>query len=67
MEGGLERLGVMALQVASKHSRRVEVSGQTRSVMVPAAPHNKFLGLILLFSTETTELLAIMPDGYIQS
>jgi alanine dehydrogenase len=35
-------------------------------VKVPAAPGNRHVGLIYLYSSETLELLAIMADGYLQ-
>lgn len=42
-------------------------AGKTkRRVKVPAAPGNRWVGLILLFSISTGEPLAIMPDGYVQ-
>ena len=37
-----------------------------RRVKVPAAPNNRWVGLVLLFSTNTGEPLAIMPDGVVQ-
>ena len=62
-EGGIERLGVNALRISSEHHQmQGKVPAQS-----PAVGSGKFLGLVLLFSTDTTELLAIMPDGYIQS
>lgn len=67
MEGGLEDLGIMALRISSEHNQTVKKYGSVRKEELPATSYQKFLGLILLFSTETTELLAIMPDGYIQS
>jgi alanine dehydrogenase len=33
---------------------------------LPVAPGGRFVGLIMLFSTETGEPLAIFPDGYVQ-
>ena len=35
-------------------------------VKVPAAPGNRYTGLVLMFSTETGEPLAIFPDGEVQ-
>jgi len=62
-EGGIERLGVNALRISSEHHQmQGKVPAQS-----PAAGSGKFLGLVMLFNTDTTELLAIMPDGYIQS
>ena len=37
-----------------------------RRVKVPAAPNNRYVGLVLLFSTQTGEPLAIYPDGIVQ-
>lgn len=43
-----------------------EVDGQPRRVKVPAAPNKRWVGLVLLFSTDTGEPLAIFPDGVMQ-
>lgn len=40
--------------------------GNVRRVKVPAAPNDRYVGLVLLFSTDTGEPLAIMPDGVMQ-
>ena len=37
-----------------------------RREKVPAAPGNRYVGLVLLFSTENGEPLAIFPDGVMQ-
>jgi alanine dehydrogenase len=37
-----------------------------RREKVPAAPGGRYVGLVLLFSTETGEPLAIYPDGIVQ-
>jgi alanine dehydrogenase len=37
-----------------------------RRVKVPAAPNSRYVGLVLLFSCESGEPLAIMPDGMLQ-
>lgn len=41
-------------------------AGSTRRVKVPAASGQRYVGLVLLFSTETGEPLAIFPDGVLQ-
>ena len=41
--------------------------GPLRRVKVPAAPGNRYVGLVLLFSTHNGEPLAIFPDGVVQS
>lgn len=43
-----------------------EVSGSTRREKIPAAPGDRYVGLVLLFSTENGEPLAIFPDGVVQ-
>jgi alanine dehydrogenase len=43
-----------------------ESDGKTRRVKVPAAPGDRWTGLVLLFSAATGEPLAIFPDGAIQ-
>jgi len=37
-----------------------------RRVKVPAAPNQRYVGLVLLFSVDNGEPLAIMPDGVMQ-
>ena len=66
VEGGSQSLGVMAIRMTSDVLRGRHVEGRFRREKVAAAPGGRFLGLVLLFSTETGELLAIMPDGIIQ-
>ncbi len=66
VEGGSETLGVMAIRMTSDVLRGREVAGTLRREKVAAAPGGRFLGLVLLFSTSTGELLAIIPDGIIQ-
>ena len=66
VEGGGQALGVMAIRLTSDVLRTEVVEGVRRRVKVPAAPGGRFLGLVLLFSTENGSLLAILPDGIIQ-
>lgn len=40
--------------------------GNRRRVNVPSAPGNRYVGLVLLFSTVNGEPLAIFPDGIMQ-
>lgn len=65
VEGGVKALGVMALRLTSEIVREEEASGTLRLNKVPLA-EGKFIGLVMLFSIETGEPLAIMPDGIIQ-
>jgi alanine dehydrogenase len=66
MEGGLTREKVVALRLNSDVIKWEERGGRIIKDKVPAAPGNKWVGLVLLFSAETGEPLAIFPDGIIQ-
>jgi alanine dehydrogenase len=65
VDGGVGKLGVLALRVTSDIVQEQQLHGSVRLEKVPLAK-GKFVGLVQLFSTETGELLAIMPDGFIQ-
>lgn len=58
--------GVGAIRINSDILSFPSDGGRTRKVKVPAAPGGRWVGLILLFSTETGEPLAILPDGVLQ-
>jgi ornithine cyclodeaminase/alanine dehydrogenase-like protein (mu-crystallin family) len=66
IEGGLESLGVVAQRINSDLVTHPVIEGVTRRVKVPAAPRNRYVGLVFLYSSETLELLAIMTDGHVQ-
>src|SRR5680860_903253 len=59
IEGGLERLGVMAQRINSDLVTHPTISGGIRRVKVPAAPGRRYVGLIFLYSSETLELSLI--------
>ena len=65
VDGGVGKLGVLALRVTSDIVQEQELHGSVRLEKVPLAK-GMFVGLVQLFSAETGELLAIMPDGFIQ-
>ncbi|MDH3444954.1 MAG: ornithine cyclodeaminase family protein [Deltaproteobacteria bacterium] len=65
VDGGVAKLGVLALRVTSDVVQEQEIHGSVRLEKVPLAK-GMFVGLVQLFSAETGELLAIMPDGFIQ-
>jgi ornithine cyclodeaminase/alanine dehydrogenase-like protein (mu-crystallin family) len=65
VDGGVARLGVLALRITSDVVQEQEIHGSVRLEKLPLA-NGMFVGLVQLFSAETGELLAIMPDGYIQ-
>jgi ornithine cyclodeaminase/alanine dehydrogenase-like protein (mu-crystallin family) len=66
MDGALPRYGVHALRLSSDHLVEVTVGGRRRKDKLPKAPGNRFVGLVLLFSIETLELLAVLQDGFLQ-
>jgi alanine dehydrogenase len=66
MEGGLSDPPVVALRLNSDVIRWEEASGRTIKQKVPLAGDGKWVGLVLLFSAETGEPLAIFPDGVLQ-
>ena len=63
MEGGLTREKVVALRLNSDVIKWEEKAGRIIKDKVPAAPGNKWVGLVLLFSAETGEPLAIFPTA----
>ncbi|WP_307235342.1 hypothetical protein [Pararhizobium capsulatum] len=66
MVGGVvPSAGIGAVRINSDILSFPETGGQRRKVKVPAAG-GRWVGLLLLFSTETGEPLAILPDGVLQ-
>jgi len=65
VDGGVGKLGVLALRITSDIVQEQSLHGSVRLEKIPLA-HGRFVGLVQLFSAETGELLAIMPDGFIQ-
>ncbi|MGZ8263879.1 MAG: ornithine cyclodeaminase family protein [Burkholderiales bacterium] len=55
-------LGVGAVRLNSD----IILFGAQRQVKLPLAPGSRYTGLVLLFSSETGEPLAIFPDGVLQ-
>jgi alanine dehydrogenase len=66
VDGGVGKYGVMALRLTSVIVQEQNLYDSVRLEMLPLAGKRMFVGLVQLFSTETGELLAIMPDGFIQ-
>ncbi len=66
MDGVVPKLGVGAIRLNSDILTFRERYGNVRRVKVPAAPNDRYVGLVLLFSTTTGEPLAIFPDGVVQ-
>jgi len=65
VDGGVKKYGVLAIRITSTIDQEQHVNNSVRLEKLPLA-NGKFVGLIQLFSVATGELLAIMPDGFIQ-
>jgi ornithine cyclodeaminase/alanine dehydrogenase-like protein (mu-crystallin family) len=63
----LPRSGVTTMRVTSDILTWPLVGGRQRRVKVPLAMGGKYVGLVLLFSARSGELLAIFPDGFMQA
>jgi ornithine cyclodeaminase/alanine dehydrogenase-like protein (mu-crystallin family) len=66
MQGVIPKFGVGAVRIDSDILTWPRDGGALRRVKVPAAPNERYVGLVLLFSTATGEPLAIYPDGVVQ-
>jgi alanine dehydrogenase len=67
MSGSWPRAGVAALRLNSDIVNWPVVNGSPRRVKMPVSqPGNRYNGSVLLFSTDTGQLLCIMNDGVIQ-
>lgn len=66
MDGVLPKQGIGAVRIGSDIVTWPRQDGKLRRVKVPAAPNGRYVGLVLLFSTENCEPLAIFPDGVMQ-
>lgn len=66
MGGTWPREKVQALRINSDVVTHPLVAGKPRRVKQPLAPGGRWVGLVLLFSTETGQLLAMFPDGVMQ-
>src|SRR5512142_2435046 len=66
MSGVLPARNVAALRLNSSVVKWYEKAGGVRKDKLPVAGGDKYVGLVMLFSTETGEPLAIFPDGYVQ-
>jgi alanine dehydrogenase len=66
VDGGVGKFGVLALRITSDIVQEKHVGNSVRLEKLPLAGKGMFLGLVQLFSIQNGELLAIMPDGFIQ-
>ena len=66
MDGVIPKLGVGAVRINSDIVTWPTRDGNVRREKTPAAPGGRWVGLVLLFSSESGEPLAIFPDGCLQ-
>ena len=66
MSGVLPGRNIAALRLNSSIVKWYEKAGGVRKDKLPVAGGDRYVGLVMLFSTETGEPLAIFPDGYVQ-
>ena len=66
MSGVLPGRNIAALRLNSSVVKWYEKAGGIRKDKLPVAGGDRYVGLVMLFSTETGEPLAIFPDGYVQ-
>ena len=59
--------GVTTMRLTSDIITWPVVEGRQRRVKIPLAMGGKYVGLVLVFSTATGELLGILPDGFLQA
>jgi ornithine cyclodeaminase/alanine dehydrogenase-like protein (mu-crystallin family) len=66
MDGVIPKLGIGAIRINSDIVTFPKRGNNVRREKLPAAPNARYCGLVLLFSTENGEPLAILPDGVMQ-
>ncbi len=66
MEAGLFDPPMVAMRINSDIIRWRQQGGRVLKTKVPAAAGDKYVGLVMLFSTQNGEPLAIFPDGVVQ-
>jgi alanine dehydrogenase len=66
MDGVVPKLGIGAVRINSDIVTFPKRGNNVRREKVPASPNARYCGLVLLFSSENGEPLAILPDGVMQ-
>lgn len=67
MGGSIPALEVGAVRINSDIVHWPSKNGSKVRDKIPAAPGERYTGLVLLFNTNTGEPLAVFPDGIVQS
>src|SRR5262245_3762626 len=66
MEAGLYDPPIVAMRINSDIIRWNKQGSRVIKTKIPSAPGDKYVGLVMLFSTITSEPLAMFPDGVVQ-
>jgi ornithine cyclodeaminase/alanine dehydrogenase-like protein (mu-crystallin family) len=66
MAGVAPKFGIGAVRINSDILTWPRTAEGRKRVKIPAAPGERYVGLVLLFSVETGEPLAVYPDGVVQ-
>jgi alanine dehydrogenase len=66
MAGSISDEKVVALRINSDIITWPQTPNGVKRVKVPKAPGNRYTGLVMLFSSETGQLLSMFPDASIQ-
>src|SRR5437588_6204009 len=66
MDGVIPKFGIGAIRINSDIVTFPKKGNNIVREKVPAAPNGRYTGLVLLFSSDTGEPLAIFPDGVMQ-
>jgi alanine dehydrogenase len=66
MEAGLVDPPIVAMRINSDIIRWRQQGSRVLKTKIPAAPGDKYVGLVMLFSTLNGEPLAMFPDGVVQ-
>ncbi|HXF74758.1 MAG TPA: ornithine cyclodeaminase family protein [Methylomirabilota bacterium] len=66
MEAGLYDPPIVAMRINSDIIRWNQRGGRVIKTKIPSAPGDKYVGIVMLFSTITGEPLAMFPDGVVQ-
>lgn len=65
LEGGVPYLGRYVIRIDSNVTQEKSSGESSRTVHLPLA-RGGWMGMLLVFDTETGEFLGLMPDGYLQ-
>ncbi len=66
LDGAVPRLGAASIRITSDVVAFPTIDGRLRRVKIPAADGDRYVGIILLFSSATGAPIAVLQDGALQ-